>query len=90
MCRWVSTIFEPPVVESNRTSQKEPGNGFTQSREMRKIGAIPPSVYTKHIAPLPVEEQAAAIYKLLNDNPGFRTVEKIKTDTPNDGHIIVK
>ena len=78
------------IVEGNRVEQKTPNNGFTQDRNFRKIGSIPTSVYKTHIAHLPKEEQPLAIYKLLNENPGLRTVERIKTDTPSDGHIIVK
>lgn len=87
---YIQTYYIGHTIEANRQEQKDPGNGWTEEREFRKIGSIPSTVYNERILPLPPEERPSAIYKLLNDEPMLRTVERIKTDSPSDGYIIIK
>jgi hypothetical protein len=82
-------------LEDNLEQQVSGLNGWTEGRTMRKIGSITPIAFYKwylqnKIADLPKVEQQAELVKFLQSNPQFRTVDKLKHDTVDQGHIIVK
>lgn len=89
------------LVLDNEARQKDPANGFTANRTMRQIGSIPLEVLLDYsrkfmrehgigIHQLEKADEQAILVAFLNDNPQYRTVERMKTTNANDGHIIVR
>jgi bacterioferritin (cytochrome b1) len=82
-------------LESNLEEQVNGINGWTEERTMRKIGSITPMAFYKwylknKIADLSNVDKQAELVKFLESNPQFRTVDKLKHDTANQGNIIIK
>ena len=82
-------------VEANLEEQVSGLNGWTEGRTMRKIGSITPMAFyhwyvTNKIGDLSPVDRQAELVKFLQSNPQFRTVDALKHDTANQGHVIIK
>ena len=82
-------------LEANLEDQVSGLNGWTETRTMRKIGSITPIAFYKwyirnKIADLPAVERQAELVKFLQSNPQFMTVDSMKHDTANQGHVVIK
>ena len=82
-------------IEGNLQDQVDGFNGWTPDRSMRKIGSIPPLAFFKwyhenNIANLSTVDKQAELVKFLQKCVEYRTVDKLKHDTANQGHIIIK
>lgn len=82
-------------LEANLEEQVSGLNGWTENRSMRKIGSITPIAFFQwyiknRIADLSAVDRQAELVKFLNSNPQFRTVDKLKHDTANQGNIVIK
>jgi hypothetical protein len=87
----VQREFIGDVIAANIVSQKDGTNGWSEDRSMRRVGFIPWSVYASNdFNSLDKEEKQLFLRTFLENNPQYRTVERLKTSGPSDGHIIVK
>ncbi len=87
-------------IAENIIDQKDPGNGFSAGRTMRRVASIPTSVFRKWQIEFEKMGGKNQIHwtddwrkfreKKLADHPEFRTVDKMLHVTPHAGNIIVK
>lgn len=88
------------VLQGNILDQKDPGNGFSAGRTMRKVASIPTSVFAewqREFDKIGGKQQTHWSNdwrkfrdKKLAEHPEYRTVDKMLHVTPHDGHIIVR
>lgn len=77
-----------PVLEENYVLKMNANNGFTEKRMFRKIASIPDVANMKAYQDGYNLDDVKDLYRFLNDNPEYMTVEKILTN--RDPHIIVR
>ena len=77
-----------PVLEENYVRKMNANNGFTEKRMFRKIASIPDVANMKAYQDGYNLDDVKDLYRFLNDNPEYMTVEKILTN--RDPHIIVR
>jgi len=83
------------AVNANLESQADPNNGFTAERTMRKIADIPVAVFhpwARKIGYYHMDhlDRWRAMRIFLAEHPEYRAVERLKNDTANQSHIIIK
>ena len=85
-----------PIVQDNwyRQNYERERKGFTNERTMQHVAQVPASVHHRWAKKVGYydmdrDQKRAAMMRFLNEHPEYRTVERLKTDTPNSGHIIV-
>ena len=77
-----------PVLEENYGLKMNANNGFTEKRMFRKIASIPDVANMKAYQDGYNLDDVKDLYRFLNDNPEYMTVEKILIN--RDPHIIVR
>ena len=77
-----------PVLEENYVRKMNANNGFSEKRMFRKIASIPDVANMKAYQDGYNLDDVKDLYRFLNDNPEYMTVEKILTN--RDPHIIVR
>ena len=77
-----------PVLEENYVLKMNANNGFSEKRMFRKIASIPDVANMKAYQDGYNLDDVKDLYRFLNDNPEYMTVEKILTN--RDPHIIVR
>ena len=77
-----------PVLEENYVLKMNANNGSTEKRMFRKIASIPDVANMKAYQDGYNLDDVKDLYRFLNDNPEYMTVEKILTN--RDPHIIVR
>jgi hypothetical protein len=77
-----------PVLEENYVLKMNANNGFSEKRMFRKIASIPDVANMKAYQDGYNLDDPKELYRFLNDNPEYMTVEKILTN--RDPHIIVR
>lgn len=84
--------FIGDIVDNNVELHKDPMNGFTEERNFRKIGSIPVMEWRKMGFDKIDDryERELKIRKYLQGNPQYRTVDALKHDGANDGHVIIR
>ncbi len=68
-----------PVLEENYVRKMNSNNGFTKERLFRKIASIPEVANLKAAQDGYNLDDVKDLYRFLNDNPEYMTVDKIKT-----------
>ena len=76
-----------PVLEENYVRKMNANNGFSEKRMFRQIASIPDVANMKAYQDGYNLDDVKDLYRFLNDNPEYMTVEKILTN--RDPHIIV-
>jgi hypothetical protein len=92
--------FIGDVIQGNILDQKDAGNGFTRERTMRRVAAVPATVFRQWQKEFERIGGKNQIHwtddwrkfrdKKLAAHPEFRTVDKMLHVTPNAGSILVK
>ena len=77
-----------PVLEENYVRKMNANNGFSEKRMFRQIASIPDVANMKAYQDGYNLDDVKDLYRFLNDNPEYMTVEKILTN--RDPHIIVR
>ena len=77
-----------PVLEENYVRKMNANNGFSEKRMFRQIASIPDVANMKAYQDGYNLDDPKELYRFLNDNPEYMTVEKILTN--RDPHIIVR
>jgi len=89
--RIVQEQYIGDILQHNLDLQKDGTNGFTRGRSMRLVGQIPGFLYADpDFRALDPQEKQFFLKWFLERHPEYRTVERLKTSGPNDGHIIIK
>ncbi len=86
-----------PVINENLALQQDPRNGWTTERTARRIASIPLQVLladkeyrAASQANASTADRQAALWKFIERHPEYRTVDKLKHDNANDGHVIIR
>lgn len=77
-----------PVLEENYVRKMNANNGFSEKRMFRKIASIPDVANMKAYQDGYNLDDPKDLYRFLQENPEYMTVEKILTN--RDPHIIVR
>jgi hypothetical protein len=83
------------ILNDNLVAQADPNNGWTPDRMFRQTGNIPKCVYhqwakrTGHYQ-MDGEQKKKNMEKFLKEYQQYATVDRLKHDTANQGHIIIK
>ena len=77
-----------PVLEENYVRKMNANNGFSEKRMFRQIASIPDVANMKAYQHGYNLDDPKELYRFLQDNPEYMTVEKILTN--RDPHIIVR
>lgn len=77
-----------PVLEENYVRKMNANNGFSEKRMFRQIASIPDVANMKAYQDGYNLDDPKELYRFLQDNPEYMTVEKILTN--RDPHIIVR
>ena len=77
-----------PVLEENYVLKMNANNGFSEKRMFRQIASIPDVANMKAYQDGYNLDDPKELYRFLQDNPEYMTVEKILTN--RDPHIIVR
>jgi hypothetical protein len=77
-----------PVLEENYVRKMNANNGFSEKRMFRQIASIPDVANMKAYQDGYNLDDPKELYRFLNDNPEYMTVDKILTN--RDPHIIVR
>jgi hypothetical protein len=77
-----------PVLEENYVRKMNANNGFTEKRMFRQIASIPDVANMKAYQDGYNLDDPKDLYRFLQENPEYMTVEKILTN--RDPHIIVR
>lgn len=95
MAEWIGD-----VLVDNLLDQKDPRNGFTQDRTMRRVASVPISVFREWQIEFERIGGKRQLHwqddwrkfreKKLADHPEYRTVDKMLHVTPHAGNILVK
>lgn len=88
------------VLQENIIGQKDPANGFTMNRTMRKVASIPSTIFREwqmEFERIGGKRQTnwgndwrKFRDRKLADHPEYRTVDKMLHVSPNAGNIVVK
>ena len=77
-----------PVLEENYVRKMNANNGFSGKRMFRQIASIPDVANLKAYQDGYNLDDPKDLYRFLQENPEYMTVEKILTN--RDPHIIVR